>query len=64
MVTEYAVRLTSPVYVSHSGAIVEYTGTVKAVDADRMTATIAITAEQNGRKIFGRAIAVIQCADR
>ncbi|MFD6397663.1 fused (3R)-hydroxyacyl-ACP dehydratase subunits HadA/HadB [Nocardia sp. NPDC060249] len=64
VVTEYAVRLTSPVYVSDSGAIVEYTGKVKAVDADRKTATIAITAKQDGRKIFGRAVAVIQCADR
>ncbi|MGW0329348.1 fused (3R)-hydroxyacyl-ACP dehydratase subunits HadA/HadB [Nocardia sp. NPDC003183] len=64
VVTEYAVRLTSPVYVCDSGAIVEYTGRVKAVDADRKTATIAVTATQDGRKIFGRAVAVIQCADR
>ncbi|MFD4441662.1 fused (3R)-hydroxyacyl-ACP dehydratase subunits HadA/HadB [Nocardia sp. NPDC058519] len=64
MVTEYAVRLTSPVYVPTGGATVEYTGKVKAVDPDRKTATIAITAKQDGRKIFGRAVAVIQCADR
>lgn len=64
VVTEYAVRLASPVYVPNSGATVEYTGKVKAVDPDRKTATIAITAQQNGKRIFGRAVAVIQCADR
>ncbi|MGY0498205.1 fused (3R)-hydroxyacyl-ACP dehydratase subunits HadA/HadB [Nocardia sp. FBN12] len=63
-VTEYAVRLTSPVYVSDHGATVEYRGKIKAVDPERKTATIAVTATQNGRKIFGRAVAVIQCADR
>lgn len=63
-VTDYAVRLTSPVYVTDGGATVEYTGKVKAVDPDRQTATIAITATQNGRKIFGRAVAVVQCEDR
>ncbi|MFE1594182.1 MaoC/PaaZ C-terminal domain-containing protein [Nocardia sp. NPDC058705] len=64
VVAECAVRLTSPVYVPASGATVEYTGKVKAADPHRKTATIAITANQNGRKIFGRAVAVIQCADR
>ncbi|MFD4462040.1 fused (3R)-hydroxyacyl-ACP dehydratase subunits HadA/HadB [Nocardia sp. NPDC058480] len=64
VVTEYAVRLTSPVYVPTGGATVEYTGKVKAVDPDRKTATVAITAKQDDRKIFGRAVAVIQCADR
>ncbi|MEV4154873.1 fused (3R)-hydroxyacyl-ACP dehydratase subunits HadA/HadB [Nocardia salmonicida] len=64
VVTEYAVRLTSPVSVPDSGATVEYTGKVKAVDPDRKTATIAITAQQDSKRIFGRAVAVIQCADR
>ncbi|MFC9877559.1 fused (3R)-hydroxyacyl-ACP dehydratase subunits HadA/HadB [Nocardia salmonicida] len=64
VVTEYALRLTSPVYVPDSGATVEYTGKVKAVDSDRKTATIAIAAQHNGKRIFGRAVAVIQCADR
>lgn len=61
-VREYAVRLTSPVYVTDDGADVTFQGRVKSVDAARKAATIALIAKQNGRKIFGRATAVVQLA--
>ncbi|MFI5719440.1 fused (3R)-hydroxyacyl-ACP dehydratase subunits HadA/HadB [Nocardia sp. NPDC051750] len=59
-VREYAVRLTSPVYVTREGADIEFTGRVKAADPVSRTATIALTARHQGRRIFGRATAVVQ----
>ncbi|MEU1981656.1 fused (3R)-hydroxyacyl-ACP dehydratase subunits HadA/HadB [Nocardia sp. NPDC019395] len=59
-VREYAVRLTSPVYVTREGADIEFTGRVKATDPVCRTATIALTARHQGRRIFGRATAVVQ----
>ncbi|WP_416566770.1 fused (3R)-hydroxyacyl-ACP dehydratase subunits HadA/HadB [Nocardia testacea] len=59
-VREYAVRLTSPVHVTGEGADIEYSGRVKTVDPVRRTATIALTARHGGRRIFGRATAVVQ----
>ncbi|WP_327151289.1 fused (3R)-hydroxyacyl-ACP dehydratase subunits HadA/HadB [Nocardia sp. NBC_01329] len=59
-VREYAVRLTSPVHVTAEGADIEYSGKVKTVDPVNRTATIALTARHGGRRIFGRATAVVQ----
>ncbi|MGW1738040.1 fused (3R)-hydroxyacyl-ACP dehydratase subunits HadA/HadB [Nocardia sp. NPDC001965] len=59
-VREYAVRLTSPVHVTGEGADIEYSGKVKSVDPVRRTATVALTARHAGRRIFGRATAVVQ----
>ncbi|WP_229718652.1 fused (3R)-hydroxyacyl-ACP dehydratase subunits HadA/HadB [Nocardia jinanensis] len=59
-VREYAVRLTSPVHVTGEGADIEFSGRVKAVDPVTRTATVALTARHGGRRIFGRATAVVQ----
>ncbi|WP_328394741.1 fused (3R)-hydroxyacyl-ACP dehydratase subunits HadA/HadB [Nocardia sp. NBC_00416] len=59
-VREYAVRLTSPVHVTGEGARIEYSGKVKAVDPENRTATIALTARHAGRRIFGRATALVR----
>lgn len=59
-VHEYAVRLTSPVFVTREGAEVEFSGRVKAVDPANRTATIALTARHQGKRIFGRATAVVR----
>ncbi|MEZ5210296.1 MULTISPECIES: fused (3R)-hydroxyacyl-ACP dehydratase subunits HadA/HadB [unclassified Gordonia (in: high G+C Gram-positive bacteria)] len=58
---EYNVRFTSPVYVpeDHS-ATVEFTGKVRALDPETRRGTIALTAKQGDRKIFGRATVVVQ----
>ncbi|WP_280422904.1 fused (3R)-hydroxyacyl-ACP dehydratase subunits HadA/HadB [Nocardia carnea] len=57
---EYAVRLTSPVFVTREGAEIEFAGRVKATDPATRTATIALTARYQGRRVFGRATAVVQ----
>ncbi|WP_051022405.1 fused (3R)-hydroxyacyl-ACP dehydratase subunits HadA/HadB [Nocardia pneumoniae] len=58
----YNVRLTSPVQVGASGGRIEFRGRIKHLDAGARTATVAITAEQDGRKIFGRATAEVALA--
>ncbi|WP_244198530.1 fused (3R)-hydroxyacyl-ACP dehydratase subunits HadA/HadB [Nocardia neocaledoniensis] len=60
---EYAVRLTSPVYVDDAGGSIEFTGRVKSVDRERRTATVALAAHSAGKKIFGRATATIGLGD-
>ncbi|WP_198429308.1 fused (3R)-hydroxyacyl-ACP dehydratase subunits HadA/HadB [Nocardia bovistercoris] len=58
---QYAVRMTSPVYVGGGNrSSVEFRGKVRSVDADARTATIALTATNEGKKIFGRATAVVR----
>nr|WP_064569577.1 fused (3R)-hydroxyacyl-ACP dehydratase subunits HadA/HadB [Gordonia sp. LAM0048] len=58
---EYNVRFTSPVYVpADDSAAVDFTGKVKSLDPATRRGTIAITAKQGDRRIFGRAQAVIQ----
>lgn len=58
---EYNVRFTSPVYVpADASAKVDFTGKVKALDPETRRGTIALTAKQDGRKIFGRANVVVQ----
>ncbi|MGK8522704.1 fused (3R)-hydroxyacyl-ACP dehydratase subunits HadA/HadB [Nocardia asteroides] len=58
----YNVRLTNPVHVGATGGRIEFSGRVKRLDTDSRTATIAITAEHDGRKIFGRAVAEVALA--
>ncbi|MFQ6329020.1 fused (3R)-hydroxyacyl-ACP dehydratase subunits HadA/HadB [Nocardia sp. CWNU-33] len=53
------VRLTSPVYVTETGAEIEFTGRIKAVDPDRSSAIVAIGAKHRGRNVFGRATATV-----
>lgn len=58
---EYNVRFTSPVYVpADDSAAVDFSGKVKSLDPETRRGTIAITAKQGDRRIFGRAQAVIQ----
>ncbi|WP_238421494.1 fused (3R)-hydroxyacyl-ACP dehydratase subunits HadA/HadB [Gordonia sp. 'Campus'] len=58
---EYNVRFTSPVYVpANDSAAVDFSGKVKSLDPETRRGTIAITAKQGDRRIFGRAQAVIQ----
>jgi hypothetical protein len=44
------------------GADIEFTGRIKSVDEEAKSATIALTATHNGKKIFGRAIAIAKLA--
>ncbi len=58
---EYSVRFTSPVYVpADDSAAVDFTGKVKSLDPETRRGTIAITAKQGDRRIFGRATVVVQ----
>ncbi len=58
---EYNVRFTSPVYVpADDSAAVEFTAKIKSLDPETRRGTIALTAKQDGRKIFGRANVVVQ----
>ena len=62
-VKSYSVRFTSPVYVAaDKAAEVEFSGRVRSVDDEDKTAVIAITAKQDGRRIFGRATATVRLA--
>ncbi|MGY5308243.1 fused (3R)-hydroxyacyl-ACP dehydratase subunits HadA/HadB [Nocardia gipuzkoensis] len=58
----YNVRLTNPVHVGVTGGSIGFSGRVKHLDAQTRTATIAITAEHDGRRIFGRATAEVVLA--
>lgn len=59
-VVDYGVRFTRPVAVPHdTGADVEVTGVVKAVDEEAKRATVELTATCNGEKVLGRALAVV-----
>lgn len=63
-VTEYNVRFTSIVPVPNDGvgSDLVFSGRVKAVDEGNKTVTIALTATHEGKKIFGRAVAVAKLA--
>ena len=63
-VTEYNVRFTAIVPVPNDGvgADIVFNGRIKSIDEDNKTATIAITATHNGKKIFGRAVAITKLA--
>jgi acyl dehydratase len=59
-VVEYGTRFTRPVVVPYeSGADVEVTGVVKAVDAQTRRATVELTARCGTDKVLGRALAVV-----
>lgn len=59
-VTEYGVRFAgfAPVSATRHSEI-EFCGRVKSLDPQRRTATIALTAISDGRKLFGRATAEV-----
>lgn len=58
---EYNVRFTSPVYVpADAAAEITFSGKVKSLDPETRRGTIALTAKQGDRKIFGRATVVVQ----
>ncbi|WP_054814577.1 fused (3R)-hydroxyacyl-ACP dehydratase subunits HadA/HadB [Nocardia arizonensis] len=60
---QYSVRMTSPVYVGVGGrSNIEFSGKVRSVDPEARTASIALTATYEGKKIFGRATAVVRLA--
>ena len=59
-VVEYSTRFTKPVVVPYeSGADVEVTAVVKAVDAQTKRATVELTAMCGTDKVLGRAMAVV-----
>ncbi|MGV9661943.1 fused (3R)-hydroxyacyl-ACP dehydratase subunits HadA/HadB [Nocardia niigatensis] len=58
---QLSVRMSNPVYVGTEGpTAIEFTGKVKELDPQTGTATVAISATHEGRKVFGRATAVVQ----
>jgi acyl dehydratase len=63
-VTEYNVRLTSMVPVPNDGrgTDIAFSGRIKSVDPQTKSVTIALSASVEGKKIFGRAIAVARLA--
>jgi acyl dehydratase len=59
-VVEYGTRFTKPVVVPYeSGADLEVTAVVKAVDAQTRRATVELTARCGTDKVLGRALAVV-----
>ena len=60
-IVEYGVRFTNMVVVPYdTGADVEVSGVVKALDAENRRATVELTATCNGEKVLGRALAIAQ----
>ena len=58
-VEEYGVRFTKPVVVPYdTGADIEVTGVVKALDPETRRVTVELTATCAGVKVLGRALAV------
>ncbi|MFJ9363880.1 fused (3R)-hydroxyacyl-ACP dehydratase subunits HadA/HadB [Nocardia sp. NPDC101769] len=58
---QLSVRMSNPVYVGSDGpTAIEFTGKVKSIDPVAGTAAVTITATHEGRKVFGRATAVVQ----
>ncbi|EWT02990.1 acyl dehydratase [Intrasporangium oryzae NRRL B-24470] len=58
-VVDYGVRFTKPVVVPYeSGADLEVSGVVKAVDPETRRVTVELTATAAGEKVLGRALAV------
>lgn len=58
---QYSVRMTSPVYVGvDDRSNIEFRGKVKSIDPETNTATISLVATHDGKKIFGRATAVVR----
>ena len=44
------------------GADIVFTGRVKSIDEESRSVTIALTATHDGKKIFGRAVAIAKLA--
>jgi acyl dehydratase len=62
-ITEYAVHFSRPVFVDPQHPTdLEFTGVVQAVDHRNRTAVIALTAQSEGERIFGRSTATVQLA--
>ncbi|MFB8281126.1 fused (3R)-hydroxyacyl-ACP dehydratase subunits HadA/HadB [Nocardia colli] len=59
-ISAYRVRLTSPVFVADKGAVLEFGGRVQSIDPEARTVTLAITAAQGGRAVFGRAVLTVR----
>ena len=58
-VVEYGTRFTKPVVVPYdTGADIEVSGVVKALDPETKRVTVELTATAAGEKVLGRAIAV------
>lgn len=62
-VKRYDVRFVSPVFVpADSAAEVVFSGKIRSLDEETRTGTVMLTAVSNGKKIFGKALAVVQFA--
>ena len=60
-IVEYGVRFTNMVVVPYdTGADLEVSGVVKALDPETRRATVELTATCEGAKVLGRALAVAQ----
>jgi acyl dehydratase len=60
-VIEYGVRFTNMVPVDdETGATVEISGEITGKDDDARTAKVTLTASSDGKKVLGRAIAVVR----
>jgi acyl dehydratase len=59
-IRDYGVTFTRPVVVpNETGAVVEVSGTVKAVDGASRTATVAIVVAAAGQRVFVKSTAVV-----
>lgn len=60
-VREFGTRFTKPVFVPDDadGATIEFSGTVRSVDADTRTAQVNVTATFNGQSVLGGARATV-----
>lgn len=60
-VREFGTRFTKPVFVPDDadGATIEFTGTVRSLDADARTAQVNVTATFNGQSVLGGARATV-----
>ncbi len=60
-IVSYGTRFTKPVVVPYeSGADIEVSGKVKAVDSDTGRVTVELFATCSGERILGRCVAVVQ----
>ncbi len=61
-VVEFRTRFTTMVVVPAEGTELEVSGVVKAVDETTGRATVEVTTTNNGAKVLGRCLAVVQLA--
>lgn len=63
-IVEYGTKFVGMVVVPReAGAIVQVTGKVTKVEADAPRATVELTVTSQGRKVLGRALAVVSLAE-